>query len=186
MKGQTIAYLRVSSAEQNLDRQESLKEGADKVFEEKASAGTRIRPQLTAMLNHVREGDRIRVWSIDRLARNLIDLATIVDELNDKGVTVEFVKEGMVFDGNGDPMQRLLFQVLGSFAEFERSMIRARQAEGIAAAKAAGKYKGRKRILNDEQVNGAKERITGGVPKAQVARDLGISRQTLYRELQDA
>lgn len=190
-KGQTIAYLRVSSVEQNLDRQEALKEGADKVFEEKASAGSRERPVLNQMLDWVRDGDTVRVWSIDRLARSLADLDGIVNQLKSKGVAVEFVKEGMIFDphatdGAQDHFKTLLFQILGSFAQFERAMIRSRQAEGIAKAKARGAYKGRKPVITDELVERARGLIATGVPKTRVAKELGVSRQTLYKALAGA
>lgn len=186
-KGQVVAYLRVSSDTQQLDRQEDLREGTDRVFEEVASGGTRKRPVLEQMMAYVRDGDTVRVASLDRLARSLTDLDAIVSELKAKGVAVEFVKENLVFDPHADaeddPLKILLFQILGSFAQFERSMIRSRQREGIAKAKAAGKYKGRQPSLTAAQVEEAKERVALGVPKAQVARDLGVSRQTLYRGL---
>lgn len=185
--GQVVAYLRVSSDTQQLHRQEGLKQGADKVYEEIASAATRQRPVLEEMLAYVREGDTVRVASMDRLARSLGDLDSIVKELKTKGVTIEFLKERIVFDpraeAEDDPMKVLLFQILGSFAQFERSIIRSRQKEGIAKAKAAGKYKGRAPSLTSSQIKLAEERVALGVPKAQVARELGVSRQTLYRGL---
>ena len=184
--GQTVAYLRVSSEDQNLERQSELKEDADKVFEEKASAGTRERPRLEALLNHVREGDLVRVWSIDRLARSMSDLDNIVQELKARGVSIEFVKEGMLFDPTEeeDHFKKLLFQILGSFAEFERAISKARQKEGIAKAKAAGKYKGRKAvILSDEQLATLKQKIEMKVPKTIIAKELGIGRTRLYDEL---
>ena len=185
MNGQTIAYLRVSTIDQKLDRQEALKQGADKVFEEKASAATRDRPQLEAMLGHVREGDHIKVWSIDRLARSMTDLGNIIEELRAKGVSINFESEGMTFDPSkeADPYQKVIFQVLGSFAEFERAISRQRQAEGIAKAKEAGKYRGRKRVLTDEQVHAIRKSIATGIPLARLAREHGVSRTTLYREL---
>lgn len=188
--GQIVVYLRVSTSDQNLDRQEDLKEGADKVFTEQASASTRARPVLEEMLAWVRDGDRVRVWSIDRLARSLIDLEAIVNELQAKGVAIEFVKEALVFDPNvlasDDHFKTLLFQILGSFAQFERSMNRSRQAEGIAKAKARGVYKGRAKVLTSTQVAEARERVALQVPKAVIARDLEVSRSTLYRALAES
>lgn len=185
--GQAVAYLRVSTTEQKLDRQADLKIDADKVFEEKASASTRHRPVLTQMLEWVRDGDLVRVWSIDRLARSLADLKDIITELQAKGVSIEFVKEGLKFTaGTSDPHTTLQLHLMGAFAEFERELIRARQAEGIAKAKARGAYKGRAAALTPEQVQHAKERAALQVPKAVIARELGVSRSTIYRALGDA
>lgn len=181
----TVVYMRVSTVDQNLARQEELREGADRVFEEKASASTRERPQLTAMLNFVREGDAINVWSIDRLARSLSDLTAIIDELREKNVSITFVKENMTFDASrdADPYQRLQFHMIGAIAEFERSLSKQRQAEGIEKAKARGAYKGRKRVLTDEQVDSIAQKVSDGVTVARVARDYGVSRGTIYAEL---
>lgn len=184
-RGQTVVYLRVSTVDQNLSRQDELRDGASKVFEEKASASTRERPQLEAMLNYVREGDAIKVWSIDRLARSLTDLTAIIDELRAKKVSVTFIKENMTFDASKDtdPYQRLQFHLIGAFAEFERSLSKQRQAEGIAKAKARGAYKGRKRMLTDEQVDEIARRISEGVTVARLARDYAVSRGTIYAEM---
>lgn len=181
----TVVYMRVSTVDQNLARQEELREGADRVFEEKASASTRERPQLTAMLNFVREGDAIKVWSIDRLARSLTDLTSIIDELREKKVSITFVKENMTFDASkdADPYQRLQFHMIGAIAEFERSLSKQRQAEGIEKGKARGAYKGRKRVLTDEQVDAIAQKVSDGVTVARVARDYGVSRGTIYAEL---
>lgn len=183
MAGQTVAYVRVSSVGQNAERQHEVLGGAAKVFEDKISGGSVDRPSLQDMLGYVREGDTVRVASLDRLARNLLDLRNIVTDLTLKGVKVEFVKESLTFSGDDSPMNVLLLNMLGAVAEFERSLIRERQAEGIALAKAKGVYKGRARALSAEQVESARQRIDSGVPKAIVARDLGISRQTLYSAL---
>jgi DNA invertase Pin-like site-specific DNA recombinase len=183
MGGQTCAYVRVSSADQNEARQLEVLEGADKYFIDKVSGKSTDRPALVEMLEWVREGDTLRVASLDRLARNLDDLRRLVGELTAAGVRVEFVKEGLTFTGDDNAMSKLLLSVMGAFAEFERTLIRERQAEGIAVAKAKGVYKGRAKALNAEQVRGASERVQAGVPKAVVARELGVSRQTLYSAL---
>lgn len=184
-KGQTIAYLRVSSEGQNLDRQEELRENAHKVFEEKASAGTRKRPVLEEMLTYARGGDTVRVWSMDRLARSLMDLQTIVKELTEKGVTVEFVTNNLTFqpEAKNDPYAQFQFQVLGAVAELERSIIRERQAEGIAKAKARGVYTGRKPSLTAEQLEDIRYRKGLGVAVAKLAKDHKVSRQTIYKAL---
>lgn len=183
--GANVVYMRVSTVDQNLARQEELRDGADRVFEEKASASTRERPQLTAMMNFVREGDAIKVWSTDRLARSLTDLTAIIDELREKKVSITFVKENMTFDAAKDagPYQRLQFHMMGAIAEFERSLSKQRQAEGIEKAKARGAYKGRQRVLTDEQVEAIANQIESGVTIARVARDHRVSRGTIYAAL---
>lgn len=184
-RGMTVAYLRVSTSEQKLDRQDDVREGADKVFEEKTSASTRNRPKLVELLNFVREGDLVRVHSIDRLARSMRDLTAIVNELKAKGVAIEFVKDRLRFDplAADDPFATLQFHVLGAYAEFERALNRARQADGIARAKAKGVYRGSVKLLSDDQAAQVKERIAQKVSVAQVAREFAVSRSTIYRVL---
>lgn len=186
MAGQTVGYVRVSSADQNEARQVEALCGAERLFKDKVSGKNTERPALAELLTYVREGDTVRVASLDRLARNLDDLRRLVTDLTAKGVRVEFIKEGLTFTGDDNAMARLLLSVMGAFAEFERSLIRERQAEGIALAKANGVYKGRKPALSAEQVAEARQRVSEGVPKAVVARDLGVSRQTLYTALSAA
>lgn len=182
MKGQRVGYIRVSTTEQNTDRQlEGLQ--LDEVFTDKASGKDVKRPELEAMLKHVRKYDVVVVHSMDRLARNLDDLRRIVKGLTDRGIRVEFIKEGLVFTGDDAPMATLLLSMLGAVAEFERSLIKERQKEGIALARARGVYTGRKPTLSPEQVADLKERIRQGVPKAKVGRDFGISRETVYQYL---
>lgn len=185
MSGQIVGYGRVSSASQNEARQVEALDGCDRLFIDTASGKSVDRPELITALDYVREGDTLRVPSMDRLARNLDDLRAIVRDLTAKGVRVHFVKEGLTFTGEANSMNTLLLSMLGAVAEFERSLIRERQAEGIAIAKANGVYKGRKPALSAEQVGIAKERVEAGVPKAVIARELGVSRQTLYNALVD-
>lgn len=183
--GQVVGYGRVSSTSQNEARQVESLAGCDRVFLDKASGkSTAHRPELSAALDYVREGDTLKVPSMDRLARNLEDLLSIVRGLTERGVRVEFIKEGQTFTGEDSPMATLLLSLLGAVASFERALIRERQAEGIALAKERGVYKGRKPSLSAEQVAYARERVADGIPKAKVARDLGVSRQTLYTALQ--
>lgn len=181
-KGHRIGYVRVSSEDQNIDRQLDGVE-LDKTFTDMVSGKDLNRPALVDLLSWVREGDRVIVHSLDRLARNLDDLRKIVQELISRGVVVEFRKESLVFTGDDSPMSIFLLSVMGAFAEFERSLIRERQREGIAIAKREGVYKGRKRALTDDRLHEIKRRIGSGEAKAQIARDLGISRETLYQYL---
>jgi DNA invertase Pin-like site-specific DNA recombinase len=181
-----VAYVRVSSVDQNTERQlegiQSL--SPDKIFIDKCSGKDTNRPQLEAMLSYVREGDTVVVHSLDRLGRNLDDLRRIVTQLNVRGVAVQFLKENLTFTGDDSSMSKLLFNMLGSFAEIERSLIRERQREGIAAAKKAGVHRGRKPSLTAEQADDLRRRVGAGEKKAAVAREFGISRETLYAYLQ--
>ena len=178
----TVGYRRVSSTGQRLDRQEFPI--ADKVFEDKASGKSTERPGLDACLAYVREGDTLLVHSADRLARSLHDLIRLVDDLTGRGVRVEFIKDRMVFDRNDpDPYARCQMQVMGAFAELERSLIRSRQAEGIALAKERGEYKGRQPALSPQEVASARQRAALGVPTARLQRDHGVSKATMTAAL---
>lgn len=185
MPGQVVGYIRVSSVDQNLDRQQDSMDaaGAERVFTDKASGKDRKRPGLEDCMRYLRDGDTLIAHSIDRLARSLADLQDLVSELSGRGVTVSFIKEGLTFTpgSHGSAMDRLLFQVLGAFAEFERSLIRERQREGIAIAQAKGKRFGRPKALTTDQVAEAKERVAAGETPSSIARDLGVSRQTVWR-----
>ena len=182
-KHQRVGYKRVSSVDQNTARQLDGVE-LDRVFEDKASGKDTNRPALLDAIKYLREGDTLIVHSMDRLARNTEDLLRIVRELNDKGASVEFVKERLTFSGTGaDPLAELMMTMLGGFAQFERSIILERQREGIAVAKSNGAYKGRKPALKAEQVAQLTARAAAGEKKAVLAREFGISRETLYRYL---
>jgi DNA invertase Pin-like site-specific DNA recombinase len=177
-----VGYIRVSTVDQNTERQLEGQE-LDKTFTDKASGKDTRRPQLAAMLDYIRDGDVLIVHSMDRLARNVMDLKTMVTGLTGKGVHVQFIKENLTFTGEDSPMSNLLLNLLGSVAEFERSMIRERQREGIALAKKAGVYKGRKAKLTVEQVKVIRKRVQDGEQKAGLAIEYGVSRQTLYSAL---
>ena len=182
MPGQRIGYVRVSSFDQNPERQlENI--SVNKVFTDKASGKDTKRPELEALLAFAREGDTVVVHSMDRLARNLDDLRRLVQMLTKRGIRIEFVKEGLHFTGEDSPMANLLLSVMGAFAEFERALIRERQREGIALAKKRGAYRGRKKALSPEQVADLRQRAAAGDQKAALAREFGISRETLYQYL---
>ena len=155
----------------------------DKTFTDKASGKDAQRPQLLALLDYARDGDVVLIHSMDRLARNLDDLRRIVQTLTAKSVQVQFLKEGLTFTGEDSAMSQLLLSVMGAFAEFERALIRERQNEGIALAKKKGVYKGRKKALDVAEVEKLKARVQAGEGKADIARELGISRDTLYKYL---
>jgi DNA invertase Pin-like site-specific DNA recombinase len=182
MDGQRVGYVRVSSFDQNPDRQLEAVSAA-RTFTDKASGKDTRRPELDRLLAFVRDGDTVVVHSMDRLARNLDDLRRIVQDLTKRGVRIEFVKECLTFTGEDSPMANLMLSVMGAFAEFERALLRERQREGIALAKQRGAYRGRKPSLNSEQIVEVKRRVAAGEQKAQVARDMGISRETVYQYL---
>jgi DNA invertase Pin-like site-specific DNA recombinase len=140
---------------------------------------------IKAMLSYIREGDTLVVHSLDRLGRSLDDLRKVVTDLNSRGVVVQFLKENLTFAGDDSDtsLSKLMFNMLGSFAEFERSLIRERQREGIALAKKAGVYRGRKPSLTAEQASDLRKRVAAGERKAGLAREFGISRETLYQYL---
>ena len=182
VNGQNVGYIRVSTVIQNTARQ---LDGVvlDKVFEDKASGKNTDRPQLTACMSHLREGDTLHVHSMDRLCRNLDDLRRIVKDLTGRGVVVKFSKEGLTFTGEDSPMSNLLLSMLGAVAEFERSIILERQREGIAIAKADGRYKGRKPSLTADRVQELRKRAASGEKKTALAREFGVSRETVYSYL---
>ena len=178
--GKRVGYIRVSSLDQNTARQLEGVE-LDKTFSDKASGKDVKRPQLQAALEYLRDGDVLVVHSMDRLARNLVDLRTMVEELTGRGVRVQFVKENLIFTGDATSAAKLLLNVMGAVAEFERSLLKERQREGIAIAKRAGVYKGRKPSLTPERVRELRTRVAAGEKKAVLAREFGISRETLYQ-----
>src|SRR5437762_257067 len=182
-KGQSVGYIRVSTVDQNTERQlDGI--NLDRVFTERASGKGVKRPELQATLQYLREGDTLYVHSLDRLARNAEDLLRIVRELSERGVTVEFMKNRLTFAGDSaDPMAKLMLTMLAGFATFERDLIRERQREGIALAKARGAYTGRKKALRPEEAVQLREMAVAGMPKAELARTFQISRETVYSYL---
>jgi DNA invertase Pin-like site-specific DNA recombinase len=177
-KYQTVAYIRVSSVQQNTDRQ-LVDVERDKEFIEKVSAKDTERPQLKAMLEHVREGDTVVVHSMDRLARNTKDLLEIVETLKAKGVSVKFIKENLAFTADTDnSMNNLLLTMLGAVAQFERELMLERQREGIEAAKAKGKFKGRKATIDSDVIIAD---IAGGLSVRKTAALHGIAPSSVSR-----
>jgi DNA invertase Pin-like site-specific DNA recombinase len=183
-----IGYVRVSSADQSTERQ-LTDQTLTVTFTDKASGKNADRPQLQAMLaGNWPQGSTVVVHSMDRLARSLTDLLQLVEQLTGRGINVHFVKEAKTFRGGDstDPMDMLMLSMLGAVAEYERTLIRERQREGIAKAKQRGVYKGRKRKLTDPaQIQQIVAEATAlGANKTHVAQRHGLSRQTLYKYLQ--
>ncbi len=174
-----VGYKRVSSIDQNEARQLDGKD-LDECFLDKLSGKTIERPQLQACLKFLRKGDTLMVHSMDRLARNMMDLKGIVKGLTDRGISVQFVKESLTFTGEDSPMANLLLNLLGSVAEFELALNQERRKEGILIAKRKGLYKGRKPVLSADRVTEIRNRVEAGENKAKIARELGISRAGLY------
>ncbi len=182
MNGQRVGYTRVSTLEQNSDRQLDGVD-VDRTFTDHVSGKDILRPELAAMLAFVRHGDIVVVHSMDRLARNLDDLRATVRGLTSRGVKVQFMKEQLTFTGDDTAMATLLLSVMGAFAEFERALIRERQREGIALAKRRGAYRGRRRALTANQVDQLRAAADAGRAKAALAREFGVSRETVYQYL---
>ena len=180
IRGLSVGYLRVSSLDQFTHRQLEGFE-LDKVFIDRASGKDTNRPELAAALDFIREGDTLIVHSMDRLARNVDDLRSIVRELTERGVKVQFVKEALTFTGEDSPMSNLLLSVLGAVAQFERDLIRERQREGVELAKRRGVYKGRARKFTPAQAQELGRRIAAGESPAKLAREFKVSKHTIYR-----
>lgn len=179
-KGQVVGYVRVSSADQNEARQLEAIDEVDRLFSEKVSGKSMERKQLKAMLAYVRDGDVVRVKSPDRLSQSTRDLLALVEQLQSKRVELEFVDNPSL--NTDTPQGDFMLTVLGAVAQLELAVARERQAEGIAIGKANGVY-ARGPELIDEQIAEARGRLLAGVPKAVIARELGVSRQTLYTAL---
>jgi DNA invertase Pin-like site-specific DNA recombinase len=177
--GQRLGYIRVSTVDQNTARQLDGIE-LDERFEDKCSGKDRERPALQALLKHARKGDHIFVHEMSRLARNLSDMLNLVKELTGRGVVITFVKEDLTFDGSADKYGTLMLSIMGAVSEFERAMILERQREGIRIAQAKGTYRGRKAALSVAKADELRQRVAAGEPKAALAREFGITRQTLY------
>ena len=191
-KVQTVGYIRVSTAEQNTDRQlDGI--ALDRIFTDKMTGSIKDRPQLQAMLDYVRSGDTVVVHSRDRLARSLEDLISIINQLNQKGVSFKSIKDNLTFDGvNNSPMDKFFLHILGAVSELERALIRERQKEGIEKAKKKGVYKGRKSVLTTDiiaQIESLLAERNSSVENyktmsnTDIAKQVGISKSSLYRYL---
>jgi DNA invertase Pin-like site-specific DNA recombinase len=179
MSGQNVGYMRVSTTVQSTERQLD-KVVLDQTFTDKLSGKDTARPQLDACMKHLRKGDTLHVHSIDRLARNLMDLQRLVEELTAKGVTIKFHKEALTFNGEENAMSKLMLQMIGAVAEFERSLINERRKEGVAIAQKKGVKFGRPSKLTDDQVREMIAKVDAGQDKKSVAAEFNISRPALY------
>ncbi|ARK21360.1 recombinase family protein [Sporosarcina ureae] len=186
-----VGYARVSTTGQSYETQKELleAEGCTKIFVEKVTGtSTAQRKELKAMIQHVREGDTVIVTKIDRLARSILDLNKIVTELIENGVNVRFISESIEFkaDGNANSLQTLLFNMLGSFAQFERDMIVERTTEGRERAKRQGKHLGRPSQPKSNVTHALElydQRETNGLSVSDIVKTTGVPRSTIYNEI---
>ena len=180
MTHQVIVYVRVSSQGQNTARQLQGIE-LDMEFIDKVTGSNLDREKLQECVAYARKGDTVIVDSIDRLARNLRDLQEILETLTKKGVIVKFIKENLIFTGNDDAISTLMLQMMGAFAEFERTMIRSRQRDGIDAAKKAGKHLGRPFKVDNKFRKVVKDKLESCQSIRSIAKDMNVSRATIYK-----
>ena len=180
-----VGYIRVSTAEQNTARQEVLMEqlGVDKIYIDRMSGKSKVRPQLKDMLTFVRVGDTVIVESISRFARNTRDLLELIEQLREKGVEFQSQKEAI---DTTTPSGKFMLTVFGAVAELEREYILQRQREGIAIAKANGVYKGRKPIQPPELEKVMVKWRRGEITAAEAMRQMGMSKSTFYRRVKMA
>jgi len=182
MKGQTIGYIRVSSTDQNPERQLRDIE-VDRTYIDKCSGKSLDRPEFDKMMDYLREGDTLIVHSMDRLSRNVRDMSNTIKMLTGKGVEIKFLTEKLTFTGDDSPISNLILNIIVSVAQFEREINLERQREGIEIAKSKGVYKGRKPSLNHKQIEELKAKVAAGAKKSTVASEYRISRETLYKYL---
>lgn len=183
--GQNIAYIRVSTVDQNEARQlEALKDkGIDKWYIEKVSGKDMNRPKLQEMLDYVREGDTIYIMDFSRISRSVKDLLGILDLLETKKVRLVSLKEAL---DTKTPTGRLMLTMIGAINEFERANLKERQAEGIAIAKEEGKYKGRKKVeVSEEFIEGYNKYLNRELSKSALAKLLNVSRPTLNKLIEE-
>jgi len=175
-----IGYIRVSTADQNTARQ---LDGIylDKTFEEYISGAAQVRPIFQECLNYIREGDTLHLHSIDRLARNLNELQKTVSDLTGRGITVHFHAENLIFGGIASPIQTLLFQIMGAFAQFERSILKERQREGLAQAKANGQILGRPTKMSSLDRQTICEKLKQGISPHILAKEYNVSTSSIYK-----
>lgn len=182
---QRIGYARVSTHEQDLDLQlDALKKhGCDAIYEEKVSAASLDRPELTNCLKALRAGDTLVVWRLDRLGRSLKDLVETVTALESRGVHFQSLNESIE---TGSATGKLMFHVFSAMAEFERNLIRERTLAGLAAARARGRVGGRTPALDDKQKREVRALLNDrSIPIGDIAKRYNVSRTTIYRATLD-
>ncbi|MEV7924253.1 recombinase family protein [Kitasatospora sp. NPDC088779] len=186
--GHLIGYARVSTDDQEAQLQhDALTDaGCARIFTDTASGKNTDRPELAAVLDYLRPGDTLCVWKLDRFARSLIDLVTMVDALSARGIGFKVLTGALASIDPNTPDGRLMLQVVGAMAEFERSLIKDRTRAGLEAAKAQGRTGGRPAVMDADKVAAAMARKAKGESVSAIAKALGVSRATLYRALADS
>jgi DNA invertase Pin-like site-specific DNA recombinase len=179
-----IGYARVSTGLQNLNLQEDQlnQYGCEKIFSDHISGSKSKRPGLDKAIEFARAGDTIVVWRLDRLGRNMEDYITLVNELNNRGVSFHSLEENITMDKSSSTGQ-LLFHLFAAFAEFERNLILERSSAGRIAARARGRYGGRPEKLNNKDLKLLKTLYDNGTPIKTIAEQWQVSRTTIYRYL---
>ncbi|WP_405490325.1 recombinase family protein [Streptomyces sp. NBC_00096] len=185
--GHLIGYARVSTDDQEAQLQHDAlaAAGCTRVFTDKASGKNTDRPELAVVLDYVRPGDTLCVWKLDRFARSLIDLVNMVDALAARGIGFKVLTGALASIDPNTPDGRLMLQVVGAMAEFERSLIKDRTRAGLDAARAQGRVGGRPAVMDADKLAAAKARKRKGESVTAIAKALGVSRATLYRALSD-
>ncbi|MFJ5232273.1 recombinase family protein [Kitasatospora sp. NPDC088391] len=183
--GHMIGYARVSTDDQeaHLQHDALTVAGCSRIFTDRASGKNTDCPELAAVLDYVRPGDTLCVWKLDRFARSLIDLVTMVDALSARGIGFKVLTGALASIDPNTPDGRLMLQVVGTMAEFERSLIKDRTRAGLDAAKAQGRTGGRPNALDADKLATARARQAKGESVTAIAKALGVSRATLYRHL---
>jgi DNA invertase Pin-like site-specific DNA recombinase len=183
--GHLIGYARIRTEDQEaqLQRATLTEAGCARIFEETASGKNADRPELTAVLDYLREGDTLCVWKLDRLGRSLIDLVSIVDGLRAKGVGFKVLTGALSSVDTTSADGRLFFQIIAAMAEFERALIKDRTVAGLAAAKAQGKVGGRPKAMDPKMIQRAEDLRAEGQSYGAIAKALGIGQATVYRAL---
>jgi len=180
--GLPIGYARVSTDDQNLTLQLDAikKSGCDRIFTDKASGARLARPGLDDALSHLRAGDTLVVWKLDRLGRSVKGLVDLVNALEARDVHFRSLTDGI---DTKTPAGRFFFHIMASLAQMERELIVERTRAGLAAARKLGRIGGRKRQMTDSKIKAARRLLAGGTPPRDVAENLGVSVPTLYRWL---
>ena len=175
-------YARVSTGDQNLDLQQDAltSAGCTQIFSDRITGAAQVKEGLASALGYMREGDTLVVWKLDRLGRTIKGLIELVEQLKDKGVEFRSLTDGI---DTSTPVGRFFFHVMAAMAEMERELIKERTTAGLAAAKARGRTGGRKTKTDLSKIEAAKRLLASGALATDVAKNLGVSRATLYRAL---
>lgn len=177
-----VGYARVSTGDQNLDLQQDALTGAGctQIFSDRITGAAQVKEGLASALGYMREGDTLVVWKLDRLGRTIKGLIELVEQLKAKGVEFRSLTDGI---DTSTPAGRFFFHVMAAMAEMERELIKERTSAGLAAAKARGRTGGRKAKMDPSKIDAAKRLLASGGLATDVAKNLGVSRATLYRAL---